>query len=144
MTGIAVFLLRILLAASLYAFLIWALYTLWQELRAHQSLVSGKKIPTISIHVLESEAPMAYEYNLAQITIGRDPACELCIPNELVSAQHARLSFHHNQWWAEDLQSTNGTFLNDERVYTPTVLITNDELRCGVVNLQITFEDQPQ
>lgn len=144
MTGIAVFLLRILLAASLYAFLIWALYTLWQELRTHQNLVSGKKVPAITIHVLESEAPMIYEYSLAQITIGRDPACELCIPNELVSAQHARLSYHHNQWWAEDLQSTNGTFLNDERVYTPTVLITNDELRCGVINLQITFGDQPQ
>jgi pSer/pThr/pTyr-binding forkhead associated (FHA) protein len=142
MIGIIVFILRILLAASLYAFLIWALYTLWQELRASQNLTTGNKAPALTIRVLETEPEAVHQYNLSQIMIGRDPACELCISNELVSAQHARLSFHHNQWWVEDLQSTNGTFLNDERVYTPTVLIAGDELRCGKINLQVAFSER--
>ncbi len=139
MTGILVFILRIALAASLYAFLVWAFYTLWQELRANQHLTNAHKAPQLSIRVLEIEPEATHQFNLNQLVIGRDPACELCIPNELVSAQHARLSFHHNQWWVEDLQSTNGTFLNEERVYTPTVLIAGDELRCGKINLQIVF-----
>jgi hypothetical protein len=141
MTGIIVFFLRILLAASLYAFLIWALYTLWRELRTSQMIVNAKKAPSLNIQILDSDNPEEHEFHKAQILIGRDPACELCLQNELVSAQHARLSFHHNQWWVEDLLSTNGTYLNEERVYTPTVLITGDEVRCGKVNLQIGFTD---
>jgi pSer/pThr/pTyr-binding forkhead associated (FHA) protein len=141
MTGIIVFILRILLAASLYAFLILALYTLWSELRANQRLAAGHKPPPLAIRVLEGDLEATHQFNLSQILIGRDPGCELVIANELVSAQHARLSYHHNQWWVEDLQSTNGTFLNDERVYTPTVLVDGDELRCGKINLQVAFGD---
>lgn len=137
MTGIVVLILRVLLAISLYAFLVWALYTLWNELRTRQHLLDAKKVPVISIQILEIEPESIHQYNLSQLLIGRDPACDVCLPNELVSAQHARLSFHHNQWWVEDLQSTNGTFLNDERVYTPTVLISGDEMRCGNINMKI-------
>ena len=141
MTGIIVFILRILLAVSLYAFLVWALYMLWNELRANQHLLNSKKVPTLSVKILEIEPDKVHQYNLTQVLVGRDPNCDVCLPNELVSAQHARLSYHHNQWWVEDLQSTNGTYLNDERVYTPTVLISGDELRCGKINMQISFGD---
>lgn len=144
MTGVIVFILRIILAASLYAFLIWALYTLWRELRSNQLMANAKKAPKLMIYSMESEPPVEHEYQQPLILIGRDPACELCLQNELVSAQHARLSFHHNQWWVEDLLSTNGTYLNDERVYTPTVLIAGDEVRCGKVNLQIKFNDHQE
>jgi len=141
MSGIIVLILRILLAISLYAFLVWALYTLWNELRTSQHLLNSKKVPVISIQILEIEPESIHQYNLSQLLIGRDPSCDVCLPNELVSAQHARLSFHHNQWWVEDLQSTNGTFLNEERVYTPTVLISGDELRCGNINMKIGVGD---
>lgn len=139
MTGIIVLLLRILLAVSLYAFLIWALYTLWRELRTNQAMVSKKKIPALQIHILDPDSPSDHEFSQSVILIGRDPACELCLQNELVSAQHAKLSYHHNQWWIEDLLSTNGTYLNDERVFIPTVLIQGDEIRCGKMNMQIGF-----
>ena len=142
MTGIIVFIIRILLAISLYAFLVWALYTLWNELRTNQQVLNSKKIPTLSVQVLEIEPESVHQYNLSQLLIGRDPTCDICLPNELVSAQHARLSFHHNQWWVEDMQSTNGTFLNDERVYTPTVLISGDELSCGKINMSLTFGER--
>jgi pSer/pThr/pTyr-binding forkhead associated (FHA) protein len=141
MTGIIIFILRVALAAFLYAFLIWALYTLWRELRASQMMTIGKKAPSITIRNLDYDPPMEQTFNSGQLVIGRDPACEVCLTNELVSAQHARLSFHHNQWWVEDLLSTNGTFLNDERIYTPTVLAAEDELRFGKTNLQIIFGD---
>lgn len=141
MTGIVVFILRVLLAVFLYGFLIWALYTLWRELKARQ-ILSVQKVPSISFKLLESEDSPAQVFSVAQVVVGRDPTCEICIQNDLVSAQHAKFSYHHNQWWVEDLQSTNGTFLNDERVYTPTVLMGGDEVRCGRSNLQIAISDQ--
>jgi len=141
MTGIVVLILRILLTVCLYGFLIGAMYILWHELRANQHLVSAKKPPLVSVRVLDTDPEICHQFTLTQLLIGRDPSCEVCLPSELVSAQHARLSYHHNQWWVEDLQSTNGTFLNEERVYTPTVLITGDELRCGKVYLQIGFDE---
>lgn len=143
MIGIVVLILRFFLAVSLYGFLIWALYTLWRELKANQML-SVQKVPSISIRLLEPEDSIAQLFTVSQVIVGRDPTCEICLPSELVSAQHAKFSYHHNQWWVEDLQSTNGTFLNDERVYTPTVLIAGDEVRCGRINLLMGFNEQGQ
>lgn len=131
--------LRLLLALALYAFLGWALFTIWRELRTHSLIVSTQRIPPITMNWINNEGNISRQFTLPEIVVGRDPACDLVAPDEMVSARHARLSFHHNQWWVEDLQSTNGTFLNDERVYTSTVLIDGDELRCGNLYLQVKF-----
>ena len=48
--------------------------------------------------------------------IGRDTHCDLSVMDEALSAHHARITFHHGQWWLEDLNSTNGTFLNREKL----------------------------
>jgi len=134
-----VLVLRLLLALALYAFLGWALFTIWRELRTHSLIVSTQRIPPITMNWINNEGNISRQFTLPEIVVGRDPACDLVAPDEMVSARHARLSFHHNQWWVEDLQSTNGTFLNDERVYTATVLIDGDELRCGNLYLQVKF-----
>ena len=49
-------------------------------------------------------------------TIGRDPGHRVTVPLEGVSRRHARLGFEGGDWWLEDLASTNGTFVNGERV----------------------------
>lgn len=139
MSGILVFTLRILLAASLYGFLGWAIYTLWQDLRLHSSMLNSSRIPAITLEIAESsiEAELPQELSLQEIIIGRDPSCEFSVSDETISSRHARLSFRQNQWWVEDLQSTNGTFLNEEQVKIPTVIISGDELRCGQILFHI-------
>lgn len=56
----------------------------------------------------------------SSITIGRDPDSDLCLTDEGVSWQHARIEDRGDSWAVVDLQSTNGTFVNgqpcDERV----------------------------
>jgi pSer/pThr/pTyr-binding forkhead associated (FHA) protein len=52
------------------------------------------------------------------------------------------LRYHHNQWWAEDIHSTNGTFINREKIMDPTVLFSEDVLRCGVKEWKIMIESQ--
>jgi hypothetical protein len=139
MSAIIVLILRVFLALALYGFLGWALITVWRELKANSDLISSKQVPSISLLRINAGTEVAQEFACSEIVIGRDPGCEFSIAHETVSAHHARLSYHHNQWWIEDLHSTNGTFLNDERVFTPTVMITGDELRCGQIYLQIVI-----
>ena len=143
MSAIIVFVLRVLLALALYAFLGWGLFTIWRELRAHSLIVTTLRIPPITMHWNENDEIFSEQFTQPEVVIGRDQSCEVSVTNEMVSARHARLSFHNNQWWIEDLQSTNGTYLNDERVYTATVLIEGDELRCGKLYFQVNFSGKP-
>ena len=48
------------------------------------------------------------------------------------------------QWWLEDLKSTNGTFLNEEKLDTPTVIVTGDEIRCGQVPVRVQIDGQDE
>jgi pSer/pThr/pTyr-binding forkhead associated (FHA) protein len=134
MNGQVLLVLRLLLAASLYAFLGAALWVLWRDLKRQAESVVSSQSPPIS---LLRDGQTSFTFNKPEVTIGRDLACDATLEDNTVSTEHARLSFHHNQWWLEDLQSTNGTFLNEERVTAPIVITTGDDLRCGQVVLNI-------
>lgn len=142
MTGILILIIRIFLAICLYAFVVYVVYTIWQELRTHSHLIHKRSFPTLILTQVDADPPHSRSYSIPEVILGRDPNSQLTIANEMVSAQHARLSYHHNQWWVEDLHSTNGTFLNGERVYTPTVLVAGDELTLGKVNLEVAFNEK--
>lgn len=140
MTGIVVLIFRILLAASLYGFLGWAFFTVWRDLRSQGRLISAPNIPALAIKALEKDP--VETFTTPEVILGRSLNCDYPIPDETVSARHARMSYHHNQWWVEDLGSTNGTYLNDERVNVPTVVISGDELRCGQVSLILSIDER--
>jgi pSer/pThr/pTyr-binding forkhead associated (FHA) protein len=132
MSGPVVFLLRLLLTVSLYAFLVWAFTNLWRDIKLQSALLAARRIPPISLTLsIAGQVAHTRRFIQAEVTIGRDPACECPVDDEAVSARHARLSYHHNQWWLEDLDSTNGTLLNQEKLAIPTVVISGDEFRCG-------------
>jgi pSer/pThr/pTyr-binding forkhead associated (FHA) protein len=132
MSGLAVFVLRLLLTVSLYAFLGWAFTNLWRDVKLQSALLAARKIPPIILTLnLAGQVRQIRRFIQAEVTIGRDQASECPLEDDAVSARHARLSYHHNQWWLEDLDSTNGTFLNQEKLATPTVVSSGDEIRCG-------------
>lgn len=136
MSGIVVLIVRALVALMLYAFLGTALYVIWQDLQMQSELVKASQVPLLTITPISDEST-AMEFTVPEVIIGRDPLTNCTLADETVSSRHARISYHHNQWWLEDLNSTNGTFLNDDRVYTPTVVISGDEIRCGQIVLKI-------
>ena len=124
--------LRLILAIALYGFLGWALMTLWQELKQQANRVSIQKQPGITIETkLGQDKVSQSHFSQNEVMIGRDTNCELSVMDEALSAHHARITFHHGQWWLEDLNSTNGTFLNHEKLIVPAVVITGDEFKCG-------------
>ncbi|MBV6394730.1 MAG: hypothetical protein HFACDABA_00297 [Anaerolineales bacterium] len=148
MSASIVLALRLAMAVCLYAFLGWGLYTLWRDLTERGSILAGHK-PLLITLTTQTDAHESVRRSFAQdqITIGRDPACEICLNDEAVSARHARLRFHHRQWWAEDLNSTNGTQLNQAALHLPTVLASGDQLECGnssiIVSLGAGNEPSP-
>ncbi len=48
--------------------------------------------------------------------IGRAEDCEVRVPDEFVSRYNASVTFAESQWWIQDLQSSNGIFVGDQRV----------------------------
>jgi hypothetical protein len=142
MSGILVLGLRILLTASLYIFIGWVIYLFWQDLNNRIETVSKRAVPALTVVLHPGEIEDARTFTQAEVLIGRDPTCSLSITHETVSAHHARLRYHHQQWWVEDMLSTNGTFLNQDLLNTPTVLTNGDDLRVGQVALKILMESK--
>lgn len=129
--------LRIAMAALLYGFLGWALLLLMRDLRQEGEKIRARQQAHITL-VLEAEPEARrFQFSQTEVLIGRDPLCDLQISESSVSSQHARLSYHHNQWWVDDLRSRNGTLLNGEPVMSAVVLTNNDELHCGGARLQV-------
>ena len=140
MSGPVVLALRLLLTISLYVFLAWAFLTLWRDIKLQSALLLTRKIPPISLNISKKgQINEVRRYIQAEITIGRDPSCECPIEDEAISARHARLSYHHNQWWLKDLDSTNGTTINMEKLMVPTVVISGDEFQCGATQFTISL-----
>ena len=132
MSGVIVLILRLVLAACLYAFLGWALFVLWRDLRTQGAHLALRKAPSLNLTLQSPGKETSHRaFHQSDISIGRDPTCDVTLTDDAVSARHLRLSFHHGQWWAEDLGSTNGTHLNQSPLLTPTVLATGDQIECG-------------
>lgn len=64
-------------------------------------------------------------------TIGRGPTCHLVLHDESTSWQHALVWIEAGAAWVKDLGSTNGTFVNQERVYGAHRLAVGDRLGFG-------------
>ena len=142
MIATTVLILRLILAIALYAFLGWALWTLLQELKQQGDKLAQQKKPAITLHIRIDQGPESVRRFLQpEIMIGRDPNCDLSMMDEALSAHHARLAHHHGQWWLEDLNSTNGTYLNRERLTTAAVVITGDKFKCGNIVFDIHVEE---
>jgi pSer/pThr/pTyr-binding forkhead associated (FHA) protein len=144
MSGPLLLVLRVLLALALYAFLAWAFLSLWRDIRQQSALLAARRAPPLSLAIRRAgQAEEVRRFTQAGITLGRDPACECPLDEDTISARHACLSHHHGQWWLEDLDSTNGTLLNGERLSTPTVVIPGDEIGCGDVRLTVVLLAAP-
>jgi hypothetical protein len=137
MTGIVLLILRIFMLLALYAFLGWGILTLWQDLQRNKQEVKDAKPSPISISRKGGETDQEFSFDASEIFIGRDPACEIVLEDPATSARHTHLYYLRGHWWIEDMDSTNGTSLNDELISVPVVLADQDVIQCGQVQLSI-------
>jgi hypothetical protein len=91
---------------------------------------------TLLVHPPDGGKPRSVRLETAT-TIGRGPECELRIEDTYASQQHARIFGKQGGWYVEDLGSTNGTFVNEQRLAAPALLQPGDRVRVGTTVLEL-------
>jgi len=80
----------------------------------------------------------AFPLNAAPLTLGRAGQNDLVLEgDEFASARHARIEVRGDGAWVQDLESTNGTFVNGSRVAGAQRLGAGDVLRVGETDLLV-------
>lgn len=84
------------------------------------------------VHIYPTGPNMGTRYTLGDsaIILGRDDDCDIVIDDDSVSRRHARIQFAHDGYGVSDLNSTNGTYVNDRRI-RHALLKDGDYLRIG-------------
>lgn len=72
----------------------------------------------------------------SQLLVGRGSECDLMVPGRTVSRRHAQLLFREGRWILVDLDSTNGTYINGDRVRRAE-LFPGDVVALGVERLLV-------
>lgn len=78
-----------------------------------------------------SQEGMSAELTGGMILIGRGADCQLILDDDYVSTRHARVVSVENGFYVEDLGSTNGTYVNGQRITAPTTISLADTIRIG-------------
>jgi len=73
----------------------------------------------------------------ASMVIGRAPEAELRLEDTFASSQHARIFGRNGSWYVEDLGSTNGTFVNEQKLMGPAMVQPGDSIRIGQTTLEL-------
>lgn len=90
-----------------------------------------KGVPTKIALIEGPDAGKSVPLDGTPITFGRGSDCTVPLADEYVSTQHARLRFHEGQWYVEDLGSTNGTYVGNQRLTRSTPVNAKSRFRLG-------------
>jgi hypothetical protein len=87
--------------------------------------------------IISRDAQLIEEVELGEgrMTIGRHPASNIVLAHQAVSGRHAALINSHGRSMLEDLGSSNGTFVNGERIAS-TVLADRDRVTVATFQLE--------
>ena len=91
-------------------------------------------------HVAITEGANAGEtisLDLAPLLIGRGSDAAIRLDDDYVSTRHARIASSGDQWFVEDLGSTNGTYIGASRITQPTVINLGTQIRIGKTTLEL-------
>jgi pSer/pThr/pTyr-binding forkhead associated (FHA) protein len=80
---------------------------------------------------------MELELPTEQLTIGRSSESGLVIRDDYTSTHHARLMLWNDEWVIQDLDSTNGTFLDGTRVTLPTPVPLGSTVTIGTTSFEL-------
>jgi pSer/pThr/pTyr-binding forkhead associated (FHA) protein len=99
---------------------------------------ASKGKPT-RLKVVEPADRKGQAFDLAEeLTVGRAAGCQVRVDDTYASQLHARIFQRDGQLFVEDLGSTNGTYLNRQKVTGPMVFQRGDKLQIGNTVLELS------
>lgn len=135
MIDLVLFIGRIVLVLVLYVFL-------FAVMRTGIGLVKGqRKDPAIWCLDVDkgSRALRGLHIDmLGPVVVGRSPSSDIVIAEPFVSATHARFTLQGPALVIEDLNSTNGTFVNGRAIMDPVTLRDGDEVQVGDAVMRVS------
>lgn len=151
------FVLKLCLLALLYLFFFRVLRAVWAEIKtpapagaaapprpgkaerqARKQAKREQRGPAPHLVVLEPAELKGRSYQIGnEVTLGRAAGCQITVDDTFVSQLHARVFARDGRFLVEDLGSTNGTYLNRQKVGGPMVLSPGDRLQVGNTVLEL-------
>jgi len=93
--------------------------------------------PTHVLVVEGSNTGQRAELEAAPILVGRGADAAIRLDDDYVSTRHARIAASGDQWFVEDLGSTNGTYIGTVRITQPTTITLGTQVRIGKTILEL-------
>jgi pSer/pThr/pTyr-binding forkhead associated (FHA) protein len=134
---VAIWIVRLAFLGGLYLFMFGVTRLLLRDLRAATRDPSGALARLVVVGSEVSEPPRGTVFGLdAVATIGRDVNNSIVVEDDFASSEHAALTFRGRAWYVEDLASTNGTFVNGQRIDGLSAIAYGDEVQVGRVRFR--------
>ena len=110
-----------------------------RRLRREERGVAPRRKRALHLEVVEPAEYEGQTFDLDdELTVGRSPGCGVPTTYDTYSSTlHARLFRRGDQLWVEDLDSTNGTYVNSERITQPVRLGRGDLLQVGATVFEV-------
>ncbi|MGH2756048.1 MAG: FHA domain-containing protein FhaB/FipA [Actinomycetota bacterium] len=151
MPTIVLDLLKYVFLAVLYIFMARAVKAIYVEIRPPQtarvqqaakrqgaaSARRSKKAPR-KVTVVEGQGLKGRSFDLdSEMLIGRADKCHIVLEDTYASQVHARIFSKGEGYMVEDMGSTNGTYLNRQKITSPTELQRGDHVKIGKTVLEM-------
>lgn len=129
---------RLLFLGLLYLFLARVIRALLRDLRAAAREPIDRPGRLVVLESPSGEPAVGRSFALDVITpLGRDVNNAIVIDDPFASAEHAVLTYRGRSWYLEDLDSTNGSFVNGQPIAGVAALGYGDEIHIGQVRLRL-------
>lgn len=148
MTDALLTLLKWCLLALMYLFFFRVLQATWMAAAGPKKVMrgtasveaKGPEAPPVGTRLVVTEpAEMSGRTFVigSELTIGRSAGATVTMDDTYISQMHARVTHGEGGVVLEDLGSTNGTYLNRQRVASPVLMVVGDRLQLGGVVMEL-------
>jgi pSer/pThr/pTyr-binding forkhead associated (FHA) protein len=143
MTELSYFIARIGILIGLWVFIFLCVALIRRDifgtyLRPRKNTAGATATDPVSLRVISgSLIGTVLPLSTVDITIGREAGSTLNFVDDFVSTHHARIFESKNRWYIEDLNSTNGTFINGKKTAKIVQLNVGDKIKIGRSTIRV-------